>query len=180
MRREKINPDAISRISFQVKSLEDRIINNIDIFRKTIERVKDSNLNILTAIEVKLKEMDRTASSLSEKLDKRISRIESVLTNAITVKVVDKLEEIDCVFREDGLIVYGSYDKKFIVYATQALRVLENMGLIKLEVNRGNSIVFIGVLGRIGGKMLYCLKESSYPVRFNTEKILKELGETIG
>lgn len=177
-RRREVNPTV--NVVDQVKLLESRIVNNIDMFRKTIERVKDSNLNILSAIEIRLKELDRTTLSLSEKLDKKLSKIESALTNTVNVKIVNRLEDIDCVFRDDGLIVYGSYDKKFVVYITQALRVLEGANFEMLEISKDGSTVSIGVLGRVGGKTLYCLKESLYPVRFDSEKILKELGGIIG
>jgi len=167
--RRRSESDLLSRIN----AIKREFVNEVKILRGVFERVKDSNVNVLSAIETRLKGLDRVMSSLEERLNS------VVMKKSSAVKVVDGLDGLDCIFRDDGLIVYGSYDKEFVAYVTQALRALKDVGLDELSVKRGNTTVHIKALGHRSWTF-YCLKESPYPVRFDSEKILKELGGIVG
>ena len=164
----------------RLRVFENSIINKVEMLRNSIEGFKNSSVNVLSAIEIKLKEMDRIALNLHERLERKLSRIELALVDVTTVKSIDRLEDVDCIFREDGLIIYGSYDKKFVAHIVQALRALESLDFNKVEVTMNDFTVAIGMLGQIRGKSIYCLRKSSSPVEFNSKEILKELGDIIG
>jgi len=164
----------------RLRVFENSIINKVEMLRNSIEGFKNSSVNVLSAIEIKLKEIDRIALNLHERLERKLSRIELALVDVTTVKSIDRLEDVDCIFREDGLIIYGSYDKKFVAHIVQALRALESLDFNKVEVTMNDFTVAIGMLGQIRGKSIYCLRKGSSPVKFNSKGILKELGDIIG
>ena len=169
------------RLVEQVRLLERSVVSSVSVLKNTLERLVSANMNLLSAMEIKVKEMDFMARRVSEKADSGLIQVESALVSApASAQVVERLEDLDCVFRDDGLLVCGSYDEKLVAYLTQALRVLESVGFEGLEISRGGSVLSIGRLGELGGKVVYCLKESQRPTRFNARKIMSELGGVVG
>ncbi len=169
------------RLVEQVRSLERSVVSSVSVLKNTLERLVSANMNLLSAMEARVKEMDLVARRVSERVDSGFAQIRSALASApASAEVVERLEDLDCVIRDDGLLVYGSYDEKLVAYLTQALRVLESVGFEGLEISRGGSVLHVGRLGELGGRVVYCLKESQRPVRFDARKILSELGGVIG
>ena len=166
IRRSKSSEDLVDRIN----AIRRDFMSEVKFLRSMIESVKDSNVNVLSAIETKLKGLDRVMLSLEERLSSVVSEIKSS-----AVEVVDELDDLNCIFRDDGLIVYGSYDRKFVAYVTQALRALREIGVSELSIIKGDTIVHIKALGKF-----FCIKEAPHKVKFDEKKILKELGDIIG
>ncbi|RLE75962.1 MAG: hypothetical protein DRJ56_04885, partial [Thermoprotei archaeon] len=130
------------RLVEQVRLLERSVVSSVSVLKNTLERLVSANMNLLSAMEIKVKEMDFMARRVSEKADSGLIQVESALVSApASAQVVERLEDLDCVFRDDGLLVCGSYDEKLVAYLTQALRVLESVGFEGLEISRGGSVL---------------------------------------
>lgn len=161
----------------RLETSERVILENMKILRSSISNLIESNISLLNTIREQLGKFEQ----VNRELNKTVLELKSqpLTFTPLNVDLVKRelttLAEIDCVFSDEGLIMYGKYDQKTIAFITQALRVLENVNCDEIKIGSKDKSIYIFRIGELEGKKIYCLKESNIPVKINSKRILEEL-----
>lgn len=161
----------------RLETSERVILENMKILRSSISNLIESNISLLNTIREQLGKFEQVNRELNKTvLELKSQPLTFAPSNVDLVKrELTTLAEIDCVFSDEGLIMYGKYDQKTIAFITQALRVLENVNCDEIKIGSKDKSIYIFKLGELEGKKIYCLKESNTPVKINSKRILEEL-----
>ena len=170
---------------------EEKLVNKINEtisemnnnYQKTIRYLDDFNKKIVSQIEI----INNKVSAVILKMRREKTSIQQGVTmfpkktpKPPAIPLIDSLENINCIFRDDGLILYGRYDPTKVAYIAQALRSLKNFEIKNLSFQTDGEVLTITSLGVLGDREAYSLVASNTPVRIDVVKIREKLIRKIG